>query len=435
MSSSTDASSSPINIRFRLAPGLGDIGTDITLRVTDPEKETLAELKAQLASRVNVPLDEIRLVYAGRVLKDDEESVSSLGLTDGITVHATKLARNRAAEEASPVATAGRNVLPGAGGAARNAFGLPGGCRDRCNLDLNTEHWNINRLQIDMSALLENPFVRSMLENPEFMRTMLENDPRIARLAESNPSLRQMLNDPRFLREMLDTMRNPALSQEMMRNVDRQLLNIENIPGGFNALSSIYHDIQAPLSQMREEDSSTDEANRRFAELLGAQQRSSSEGINNQALPNPWAAPPTTSTSSNSATLSSPPFTAPFGNSALFNSLNFMQPPSTAAPSTPSSTTAPSLAAPHFDFGSMMQQIQQLQGAFQPFEPLTTSTAAPVQSQVEPQSLTESHEERFAEQLNTLRDMGFEEKDRCIRALLAAGGNVEAAIAYMLDSP
>ncbi|KND03774.1 uncharacterized protein SPPG_01231 [Spizellomyces punctatus DAOM BR117] len=411
MSSSTDASSSPINIRFRLAPGLGDVGTDITLRVTDPEKETLAELKAQLASRVNVPLDEIRLVYAGRVLKDDEESVSSLGLKDGITVHATKLARNRAAEEASTAAAAGHNV-PGAGGAARNAFGLP-----------------------DMSALLENPFVRSMLENPEFMRTMLENDPRIARLAESNPSLRQTLNDPRFLREMLDTMRNPALSQEMMRNVDRQLLNIENIPGGFNALSSIYHDIQAPLSQMREEDTSTDEANRRFAELLGAQQRSSSEGINNQALPNPWAPPPTTSPTSNSASLPSSPFTAPFGNPALFNSLNFLQPPSTAAPNTPSSTTAPSLAAPHFDFGSMMQQIQQLQGAFQPFEPLTASTAAPAQPQVEPQSLTESHEERFAEQLNTLRDMGFEEKDRCIRALLAAGGNVEAAIAYMLDSP
>lgn len=65
-------------------------------------------------------------------------------------------------------------------------------------------------------------------------------------------------------------------SQEMMRNVggyryteellifftpksalDRQLLNIENIPGGFNALSSMYHDIQGPLSEVRDDEPST----------------------------------------------------------------------------------------------------------------------------------------------------------------------------------
>ncbi|KAI9093445.1 hypothetical protein DFS34DRAFT_263593 [Phlyctochytrium arcticum] len=464
-SQSASSGSDVLSIKFRLAPGLHSASnnSDITLQVPNPATETVAELKTRLAEKLsNVTHEQIRLVYAGRVFKDDDATVASLNVQNGAVVHATKLAVSRTAEEAAGAGSPSAGGLPALGAAAgrgsgRNAFGLPA----------------------EMSGLLDNPFVRNIMSNPEFIRQMIENDPRIARLAESNPQLRQTLNDPRFLTEMMETMRNPALSQEMMRNVDRQLLNIENIPGGFNALSSMYNDIQAPLGAS-EENPSTDEANRRYAEMLGAQQRSNSNSVNDQALPNPWAPPPSRPAASSTAH-------SPFGGldaamagmgglggygggsnmgaSSLFNPAAFMQPSSqspTSANTASRSSTQPSPSA--FDVNTLMQQMQQMQSMFgggdggfgsSPFgggaggglgdgmgglfgpgfaSPTVTSNASIGAGQATtPVQSTAQHEERFAEQLSTLNEMGFSEKDKSIRALLAAGGNVEAAIAYLLE--
>ncbi|KAJ3166755.1 hypothetical protein HDU88_003239 [Geranomyces variabilis] len=502
MSSASDsapgASSGPLTITFRLTPALlppQAALSSLALTIAHPHSTSLRDLKALLASEIlrsatsassptpssatagttpTAPLDpdSLRLVYAGRIFKDDDATLAELGIKEGAVVHATKLASNRAAEEsaaaaagesparraaASPASAAPTTLRGAAAAAQRNAFGMP-----------------------DMGDMLENPVVRSMLENPDFMRTLLENDPRIARLAESNPSLRQTLSDPRFLREMLDTMRNPALSQEMMRNVDRQLLNIENIPGGFNALSSMYHDFQAPLSQAHEEDPSTDEANRRFAERFGAQRRTSDEGINNDALPNPWAPPPPPPPSATAqrqqggaadlfggamgggggwpfmggAPAGRWPFMAGAGGDAAAQNpfAAMMMPPNATNP-----VNQPSQQQQQqpFDLTALLSHIQNMQSMFQPatgtyatsnlatsattasFQPPSSTVTAAATAAATPAPIADTarHEERFATQLAALADMGFDEKDRCIRALLAAGGNVEAAIAYMLDSP
>ncbi|KAI8826655.1 uncharacterized protein EV422DRAFT_5174 [Fimicolochytrium jonesii] len=420
----------PVQIRFRMAPGLAN-QTDLMLRVSDPTTATVADLKDQLGQRLSINKEDIRLVHAGRIYRDDEATVKSLGITDDAVIHVSRVAARREGEDAGPAAEERPRTLQEAAAAnQRNSFGLG-----------------------DMSGLLENPMVRSLLESPEFMQTMLENDPRIARLAESNPQLRQTLNDPRFLREMMETMRNPALSQEMMRNVDRQLLNIENIPGGFNALSSMYHDIQAPLSQAHDDNPSTEEANRRYAAMLGAQQTSTGQGPNNAALPNPWAAP---SPSTASQPAAADPFAALTGlgpgmSNPGFNPFAAFGMPQFPAPSPQTSqpTTNPT-QLPAFDptnflsllggAGGQQQQNPLFQNPFlqMPFlppavQPVGTPAAAAAATPSSQETM-QAHEDRFKEQLTALREMGFVEKDKCIRALLAAGGNVEAAIAYMLDS-
>ena len=45
----------------------------------------------------------------------------------------------------------------------------------------------------------------------------------------------------------MELARNPAMMQEMMRNQDRALSNLESIPGGYNALRRMYTDIQEPM--------------------------------------------------------------------------------------------------------------------------------------------------------------------------------------------
>lgn len=40
---------------------------------------------------------------------------------------------------------------------------------------------------------------------------------------------------------MAQVSKNPAMRKEMMRNVDRAMANIENLPGGMSALQKFYH--------------------------------------------------------------------------------------------------------------------------------------------------------------------------------------------------
>ena len=71
-----------------------------------------------------------------------------------------------------------------------------------------------------------------------------------------------------------------------------------------------------------------------------------------------------------------------------------------------------------------MQQFMQLMSSGIP----PTGLTPPAPPSVPP-------EEQYASQLQSLQEMGFDDKSKCIRALLAAGGNVQAAISFMLDHP
>jgi ubiquilin len=83
----------------------------------------------------------------------------------------------------------------------------------------------------------------------------------------------------------------------------------------------------------------------------------------------------------------------------------------------------------------MMQQPQTEGGAGN-----TTSTPFPMFNPfgMTPPSATHTTpsqppEQRFASQITQLEEMGFSERDRNVRALLATGGDVQAAIEYLLS--
>ena len=46
------------------------------------------------------------------------------------------------------------------------------------------------------------------------------------------------------MRQTMEIARNPAMREEMMRHQDRAISNLENIPGGFDALSRLFNDVQ-----------------------------------------------------------------------------------------------------------------------------------------------------------------------------------------------
>ena len=91
------------------------------------------------------------------------------------------------------------------------------------------------------------------------------------------------------------------------------------------------------------------------------------------------------------------------------------------------STGFPQMGQGLFPFGSaqaMGSNPFQMMGLVPPF---AAPAPAPDANASEPPSV------RFHEQLQTLREMGFSNEELNQRALLAAGGNTEAAIAYLLE--
>ncbi|RKO83704.1 hypothetical protein BDK51DRAFT_33372 [Blyttiomyces helicus] len=418
---SEDASQTPPAFSLILRIPSGDL---VSLEIPDFDANTLKDLRLLVAAKTSLPTDATSLIHAGRILKDDDATLSSLGLPNGATIHVARRANNRAAQEASAAAGAGSGAgsVP-TGRSARRAAASPFG------------------VPAEMSEVLNNPIVRSMMESPQFLQTMLQVDPRISQLVERHPEMRQMLSDPDFLRQTISAMRNPSMMQEMMRNHDRQLSNIEAIPGGMNYLTSMYQTMQEPLGA-QSGDTSTDEANRRYAEMLGVNERSPSEGINDQALPNPWAPRPQAHSATRSAAsplAASPSAASPFSPNAMGNPFAaLVQPQPLAGAATATGDAAAPSAA---DLMAQLQSLQTLMASFQTlgFDPNasagfgTQPAAAPAPATLTP--ALEPPSTRFASQIATMRDMGFDDESRSIRALLAAGGNVEAAITFLLDMP
>lgn len=98
-----------------------------------------------------------------------------------------------------------------------------------------------------MQQMMNSPMMQSLLENPELLRTLMMANPQVRELMERNPELAGVLNDPATMRQTMQAARNPDLMNEMVRNTDRQMANIEAMPGGFDALRRMYENVQAPL--------------------------------------------------------------------------------------------------------------------------------------------------------------------------------------------
>ena len=118
------------------------------------------------------------------------------------------------------------------------------------------------------------------MDNPEMLRAMMTSNPQMRALLDANPQLNHVLNDPAVLRQTMEMARNPAAMQQAIRNQDLAMSHIENIPGGFNALTRMYHDVQEPMMEAAMANQSSPD--------------SASSGAVSQegALPNPWATPP-----------------------------------------------------------------------------------------------------------------------------------------------
>nr|CAD1844713.1 unnamed protein product [Ananas comosus var. bracteatus] len=278
---------------------------------------TVGAFKGVVAGSCDVPAEQQRLIYKGRILKDDQ-TLASYGVESDHTIHLVRGAApsstpapttttNQGASRtpnSSPPGGGGGSLFPGLGGmSGTGASGLFGSGFP----DLEQMQQQLTQNPNMMREIMNTPIIQSLLNNPDIMRNIIMNNPQMREIIDRNPDLAHILNDPTTLRQTLEAARNPELMREMMRNTDRAMSNIESSPEGFNMLRRMYETVQEPFLNATTMAGEGDIGSNPFAALLGNQgatqtrDQSANHPANNteattgspapntNPLPNPWS--------------------------------------------------------------------------------------------------------------------------------------------------
>jgi len=273
--------------------------------ITVDEKSTIKEFKNKISAQFNnTPTEQLCLIFAGKIMKD-HDTLETHAIKDNMTVHlviksgAAPAASNSATSNTSPSTATGtgtgsstassntaQNPFSGLGGLG--GMGLPGlGSANFSEMQQQMEAGLRNNPDL-MRQLMDSPLTQSLMSNPEVMRGLIQSNPQMRQLMERNPEINHMLNNPDILRQTMEIARNPAMMQELMRNQDRAMSNLESIPGGQSALQRMYRDIQEPMLNAAQDQFGSNP----FQALSGNNENrtpAQTTDENTAPLPNPWS--------------------------------------------------------------------------------------------------------------------------------------------------
>ena len=222
--------------------------------------------------------------------------------------------------------------------------------------------------------------VPQMLDS-SLLQHMIFSNPGMQKMFDKNPELRHALADPSMMKQMLDAASDPDKMLQLQKSNDLALAHLENMPGGFQALTGIYRDIEDSFEHrnplLNDTSEQQEERNRLLAQSLGVG-NIPSDRINDLPLPNPWSPPP-------------------------------LQQPAIHRSHLPS-LSLPQNHAPNI------------------FRGLSSNHPAGSQQQV-----ATDFRSRYREQLQAMNDMGFVNEEVNLGALISCNGDVDAAIAFILS--
>ncbi|GAA6059446.1 hypothetical protein JCM10212_005385 [Sporobolomyces blumeae] len=401
--------------------------SDIKLSVTISADATVEQLKQKIAEQNPEFPTSSRLIYSGRILKD-EQVLASYGVKNGAAVHLVKGARTTGSTGSSttPAARGPSEAVgvPSTFGAGQQVMGNP--LAPLMNAQYAGQLGGFNPFA-EMGINPNDPnYVQNMMNSPEVQAQMnqLLSDPAVLdQVIASNPQLQAMGPQVRQIMQS-EHFRNFITNPQAMNNMMQMMggggggAGSFPPPGAFGFGSGQANPSTSPSS------------------APGA-------GAN---LFNPWASTPANSSASTTGANDSGASTGGAAGGAG------------AQPTNPNAAMGQGAFNPFRgfdsafgqggqapDLGQMMQQLQQLQqlqnmfgggggaggngaGMFGGFGGGAGAGGGSSGPQVSP-------EERYSTQLEQMASMGFTDASRNVRALLAAGGNVEVAIGWLFDNP
>ncbi|KIW87074.1 uncharacterized protein Z519_12371 [Cladophialophora bantiana CBS 173.52] len=437
--------------------------------LTLPLSTTTIELKNKLASEeyANVPASAQRLIYSGKVLKDND-TLASHNVKEGNTMHLVKSAASN--QRQNPATQSSSTSTPSSGTASQGATGVPQNLASGTGNDPlagltgaryagfaqlpNASMFQENLTPEDFLRQLDNPHFQQMMReamgNPQVQDMIINQNPHLRAMG---PQARQMLNsdyfrsmmtNPQMLRDMMQMQqqmglgpfggagREGAFPAPGVTNTTEQGTaggSPQNVPSNPLGLPFQNQPGQPPrgdqllalLQSLRQTTRSLSDA---FGDLntnaTGA--RNAEAGSNNQEASGqqpqmPGNTPSQTQQPANPfAALFLPqgPTTSPGGLNQLRDENN----PFTQNP-------------------ALMQQILQEMWANEGGGDMDNGGLLNLLGAGRPMSPPDNRppEERYAQQLQQLNEMGFYDFDRNVQALRRTGGNVNGAIEYLLSHP
>ncbi|KAJ7066914.1 hypothetical protein C8F01DRAFT_1119518 [Mycena amicta] len=200
--------------------------SELKLQISISTDKSVLQLKEAIAEKSDVEADRQRLIYSGRVLKD-EDQLSVYKIQTSHTIHMVKGAARSASSPSSqpaapqqlPTMQAGQNPHdPLTQLNSHMGFGAMAGLNPFADMGLNANDPNM------MQGMMNNPqFLQqmsTMMSNPQIMDQILASSPQMAQLP---PEARSMMQSDYF-RQMVS---NPANLQRML-----QMANMFNGGGG-----------------------------------------------------------------------------------------------------------------------------------------------------------------------------------------------------------
>lgn len=434
--------------------------------LTLPLSTTTVDLKAKLSGSeyANVPSSGQRLIYSGKVLKD-EDTLAKHNVKDGNTMH---LVKSAASNQRQNPASQSSTTTDATTGSTTQAAGVPGVPQ---NLASGTGNDPLAGLtgaryagfaQLPSASMFQNPptpeqviqqlsdpnFAQMMneaLQNPQVIDMMINQNPQLRAMG---PQARQMLQSEGFRRMLTDP--------EALRSMARMQSMMGGGMGGFGGgaqeafpAPGVTTTTDTPNNPNNPTDGQNQNQNQQQNPLAGmfgggmgglgglggmGGQQNPFAGLFGQGMPQPpvagtnsqtpsSAAGANTSTEGQQGQQAQNPFAALF-NPALFGG----QQPATG--DNPSSQPTNPFGNPEA-MRSMMQALGGGAGAgANPFDMFGGGGGGggfggPADNR--------PPEERYSTQLRQLNEMGFHDFDRNITALSRSGGDVNGALEWLFS--
>ncbi|KAK9514241.1 hypothetical protein VZT92_027721 [Zoarces viviparus] len=365
------------------------------------EDSSVSQFKQEVSKKFEAQQDQLVLIFAGKILKDGD-TLKQHGIKDGLTVHLviktapkstgdgtsqtssrTATSQSSSSSSSSSSASAADRAGSGTSTTPTQPANAMGGLGDLSGLLGLGGMGGLGGLG-SMGGLgglgnMGNMGMRSssFMEMQQQVQSQLMSNPEMLSQVMGNPMVQNMMSNPELMRQMLAG--NPQMQQLVGRNPD---------------ISSMFSNPELMRQMQSPETMSMMTNPRAMQALMQIQQglqtlQTEAPGFMSRLSPGGLPVPPASG-------VSIPPENP--------------QPSTMATGSSPSSATSPS------DQQLLQQMLQMFAGG----------------RQQSPPSQLQTPEVRFQQQLDQLNTMGFIDRQANLQALIATGGDVNAAIERLL---
>ncbi|KAH6900395.1 hypothetical protein B0T10DRAFT_452909 [Thelonectria olida] len=438
--------------------------SDSSHTITMSEAASVLDLKTKLAGEdfENIPVERQRLIYSGRVMKNDDD-LATYKIKHNNTIHMVKSAASNQAQPASTNSASSARSTPSnvpnnmASGTANNPLAGLTGARyaghqiNLPGLDMFGPDGGMGppmdeeRLQRMMSDPNVQQSMNEALNNPDFVNMLIESNPMLrnmpnARQIISSPFMRQMMSDPQMMTQAMRMQRRMAGGEgfpapgatdstpEGAAAGDNSGTNTNNDSSNQNAFNPFMSPFMMPGAGAG---AGNGQNGQNFMEA--AMRQLQGMGIS------PYARNPAAQqgqTTSETGTTQTASGTTPTqssesqGTNQSSGTTAGQQGTSNAPPANPFAALFGGAGAGAFGQNNTMgsgmnpELLQSMMEFMQSGGLPGMNTAAPADNR--------PPEERYAEQLRQLNDMGFYDFERNVAALRRSGGSVQGAIEHLL---